>query len=405
MTAGFISRIGDWLLVIALPIFVYAHTQSTLRSSVTMMIELGATLIVGQFAGLVVDRYDRRLVMVTTNGLQGLLLVPLLFADSGHSLWIVYLTAGLQAALGSFAGPAENALLPNLVSDEDLVQANSVVGVAADLAKLIGATAGGTALAIAGLRGVVVVDAASFALAALLMSVRFPGATAQAPGVSPSLASPWQAWRQGLRVLRSKRTLLAAFVIVALNQLAQGIALALIVAWVVVDVHRGSASVGAFRGAQVIGSLPAGLLIAAYGRSWSPERLLKISLLAGAVVEFAIWNGPAVTHWFGYYLILQVLLGFPGVAAFIAFGTIIQRETPDAFRGRVFSLVGAVAAVATLLSVLVGGWLGTRVDPRHVLNGTVALEFLNGLAAVALFRGTRGTRFKRGDQPRSEDDA
>jgi MFS family permease len=389
VAAGFISGIGDWLLVIALPIFVYGHTGSTLRSSFTMVVELGAALVVGQFAGLVVDRYDRRRVMVTANALQAVLLLPLLFAHSGHPLWIVYVTAGLQSAIGSFAGPAENALLPSLVSDEELVQANSIVGAGADLAKLIGATAGGTALAVAGLRGVVVADAVSFAAVALLMSVRFPKVTTVAPVIPSSFASPWQAWREGLRVVRKKRALLAAFVIVGLNQLAQGIALALVVAWVVLDLHRGAASVGVFRGAQVIGSFPAGLLIAAYGRSWAPERMLKISLLLGAFIEFAIWNGPAITDWFGYYLILQVALGFPGVAAFIAFGTIIQRATPAEFRGRVFSLVGTVAAVSTLASVLVGGWLGTLFDPRHVLNGTVALEFLNGLAAVVLFRRTK----------------
>ena len=64
--------------------------------------------------------------------------------------------------------------------------------------------------------------------------------------------------------------------------------------------------------------------------------------MPAAVIEFLIWNGPSITDWFGYYLILEILLGLPGMAAFIAFITLLQSATPREFRGRVFSLMGAL---------------------------------------------------------------
>ncbi len=387
MAAGLISGIGDWLLTIALPIYVYALTRSTLSSATAMVLELVAALVCGQFAGLVVDRFDRRRLLVLANLAQAALLLPLLAVHGTSGLWIVYLISAVQSALGTVSGPAESALIPSLVNPDELVRANTIIATGADLAKLIGAAAAGVVLGVVGLGGVVVVDALSFVAAALLLALRFPAST-YVPR-PPDGKSRFQRWREGLALVRRTPALRNAFVIVVIFQLAQGIALALIVAFFVEDLHRGSAAVGVFRSFQVLGSLPAGVVVAIYAAKLRPEFLLKAGLFGGAVIELFIWNGPSITNWFGYYLILEVLLGLPGVAAFVAFGTILQTATPREYLGRVFSLLGALSSVALLLSVLAGGSLGEVLGPRVLLNGTVALEALTGVAAVVLFRKPR----------------
>jgi MFS family permease len=384
--AGLISGIGDWLLIIALPVYVFAQTGSTLRSSTTMLIELGAALLAGQFAGIAVDSFDRRLLLIATSALQALLLLPLLVVHAGHDLGVIYAVSAMQSALGTLGGPAQRALLPALVADDDLLQANTIVGMSADLARLIGAAAGGTALAAGGLQGVVLADAASYVAVVVLMAWRFPVPETASKEGAP-LRSPVAAWLEGLRVVRRNRPLLGAVVLILFNGLAQGIAFALVIAFIVADLHRGSADVGIFRGVIVIGSLPTGVLLASYGRRLQPERVLKVSLLALTVVEFAIWNGPSVTQWFGYYLILQVLGGVTATAAEVSFITIVQRVTPNRYLGRVFGLIGAAGSVALLVSVLIGGALGEAYDPRSLLNVTVAMDLVTALAAFVLFRG------------------
>jgi predicted MFS family arabinose efflux permease len=386
--AGLISGIGDWLLIIALPVYVYAQTGSTLRSSTTMLIELGAGLLAGQFAGVAVDRFDRRVVLIVASALQALLLLPLLVVHAGHDLAVIYVVSAVQSGLATLAGPAQRTLLPTLVTDDDLLQANTIVSMSSDLARLIGAAAGGAALAIGGLSGVVLGDAASYVAVVILMAWRFPGPPPSPPERS-SVSSPFAAWMEGLRVVRTNRPLFAAIVLIIFNGLAQGIAFALVIAFIVTDLHRGSVDVGVFRGVLVIGSLPTGAVLAAYGRRLQPKRILKLSLVVLTVVEFAIWNGPSVTHWFGYYLILQAVGGVPATAGFVSFITIVQRVTPDAYRGRVFSLIGASSNVALLVSVLLGGALGETYDPRHLLNVTVAMDLVTAIAAIALFRGAR----------------
>ncbi len=387
VTAGLISGAGDWLLAIALPIYVYGLTGSTLSSALTMTVELLATLVFGQFAGLVVDQFDRRVLLVVANVAQAVLLLPLLAVDGTGQLWLIYVVSGVQSAVSTVSSPAENALIPSLVAPDELVRTNTVVTTAGDVAKFIGAAAGGIVLGAVGLNGVVLVDALTFVASALLLAVRFPDATAASVGPDDGKGR-LQRWREGLALVRRTREVRNCFALVLLNQLAQGIALALIVAFFVKDLHRGSAAVGVFRSFQVIGTLPAGILLAVYAARLRPEWLLKAGLVASTAVELLIWNGPSITEWFGYYLILEILLGLPGMAAFIAFITLLQSATPREFRGRVFSLMGALSSAALLVSVLVGGSLGEVFDPRTVLNATVALEALTAVAAVVLFRSS-----------------
>ncbi|MBV9097477.1 MAG: MFS transporter [Frankiaceae bacterium] len=383
-----ISGTGDWLLIIGLPIYLYALTHSTLTAATAMLVELVASLAVGQFSGLLVDRFRRRPLMALTNAAQGLALLPLTAVHGRHDIAIVYVVGAVEAALSTITGPAGQALLPTLVGTEELVSANTLIGVAADVAKLVGASAAGAALSLHGLPGLVIVDAATFAVAVALLAVRFPGR--EPVRTDPTtLQAPWRAWTDGLRVARRTRDVASSLVLVVLNQLAQGIALALIVAFVVTDLRQRSADVGVFRGFQVLGTLPTGLLLAAYGRRIAPETLLKASLLSAAFIEFLMWNGPTVTTWFGYYLILEVLLGLPGMAGFVAFISILQKATPDSHRGRVFALTGAASNAALIVSVELGGALGEHFDPRFLLNITVAFEFAAGVGALFLFRTRR----------------
>jgi len=380
-----VSSTGDWLLVIGLPIYLYALTRSTLTAAVAMLVELIAGLAAGQFGGLMVDRFARRPLLAVANAAQAVALLPLIGVHGRRDIWIVYVVGAVESALGTITGPAGQALLPSLVTEQELVPANTMIGVASDLAKLIGASAAGAALSIHGLPGLVLADAATFAAAVALLLVRFPGREPPRSETA-TLQAPWQAWRDGLRVARETRDVASSLVLVVLNQLAQGIALALIVAFIVTDLHRSSADVGVFRGFQVLGTLPTGLWLAAYGHRIPPATLLKASLLSAGFIELLMWNGPLITQWFGYYLILEVLVGIPGMAGFVAFISILQIATPDSHRGRIFALVGATSNAALLISVFLGGVLGETFDPRYLLNVTVGLELATGVAAIVLFR-------------------
>src|SRR5262245_38748837 len=123
---GLISLIGDWVLAAALPFYVYQQTHSTLATAALVAAELMPNLFLGSIAGVFVDRWNRKQVMVVANILQIGVVLLLLLVRSPEWVWLVYLVSVVQTAIGTFFGPAENALLPRLVREEQLLSANTL---------------------------------------------------------------------------------------------------------------------------------------------------------------------------------------------------------------------------------------------------------------------------------------
>src|SRR5215218_7113094 len=179
---GLVSIAGDWVLRAALPYFVYERTGSTVATAGMIAAELAPGILVGSVAGVFVDRWHRKRVLVLGNLLQAAAVALLLLVPDGGWLGFVYVAAVAQAMVAAFSVPAESALLPTLVGDEDLVIANSLNALNNRIGRLVGLPLGGTLLAVLGLRGVVVADCATFfAAAALIAAISVPRSRAAEP--------------------------------------------------------------------------------------------------------------------------------------------------------------------------------------------------------------------------------
>ena len=124
--AGLVSLLGNWMLIAALPFHIYAVTGSALATSAWLMAYILPGVLFGSVAGVFVDRWDRRRTMLIVSVLQMLVMPFLLLVNSPEWIWIVYVVGFLESTLSQFFGPAESALLPNLVGEEHLVSANSL---------------------------------------------------------------------------------------------------------------------------------------------------------------------------------------------------------------------------------------------------------------------------------------
>ncbi len=272
--SSFVSDAGDWLLMIALPLFAFAVTGSALGASTVFLAELLPTLVLGSFLGVLVDRWDHRRTMIVVNLLQGLFLLPLLFASAEH-IWIVYVVAAVEACLAALFNPARQALVPRLVPPEQLGTGNALMAVSENLARLIGSPLGGLAFATVGLPGVVVVDAATYVVSALLVALSrpLPSGDEHADGPLPRIHFLRQ-WVDGLTTIRRTRPLGTIAVITFLGQFAQGIFLVLFIVYVVQQLGAGDTAVGVLRGVQAIGGVAGGLLVGVLIRRLSPRTLV-----------------------------------------------------------------------------------------------------------------------------------
>src|SRR5690242_6714981 len=124
--AGLVSMTGDWVLGVGLAYAIYALTGSTLASAAALLSAFVPQVVVGSVAGVLVDRWDRRRTMVFTNLLLAVGLLPLLLVSGPGTIWLPYVVLAVEACLEVFFSPAEQAFLPRVVAEPDLVVANGL---------------------------------------------------------------------------------------------------------------------------------------------------------------------------------------------------------------------------------------------------------------------------------------
>ena len=382
-TGGLISETGDWLLLVGLPIYVLQVTGSSLVTATVFLVGLLPGLAFGSVAGVLVDRWDRRRTLVAVSLAQAALLLPLLAVHDGRQLWVVYLVTAVESVLAQLNDPARAALLPTLVGEEELVGANALVGLNGNLARLVGSPLGGILVQLAGLPGLVVGDAVSFLVgAALIAGVR--ARPARAAGEPAAAAGPGllRAWLDGLAVTGRDQQLRWGLVASALAAVAQGIFTVLFVVFVVRVLGGDGAEVGLLRGVQAVGGILGGLLVVGLGRRLAPGRLLGASLLAFGLVALATWNAPGLTTAQAVYAGLFVAAGVPGIGVLTGLTALVQTQTADAYRGRVFATYLTTYNGFQAVGMLLAGLLGDRLGVVAVLNGQAALYLSAGVVAL-----------------------
>jgi MFS family permease len=389
---GFISLTGDRVLDVALPFYVYQTTHSTLITATMVAAELLPHLLFGSLAGVLVDRWDRRRVMITTSTLQAGIVLLLLLVQSPEQLWLVDLASLALNGARIFFGPAENALLPRLVSTEHLLAANSLNALNNSLARLIGPVLAGGLLLVTGLPGVVVVDSASFAVAALLITlVSYRAAARPTPAAEPGADMIWRQlwgeWIEGLRFVWRHRLIATLFTVLVLISFG-GIMYDPLMPAFVIDILRGGPDVqGWLATIQAAGGIGGSLVVARFGQALAPGKLLGWSCVGTGLLLLVEFNVPFLPLTF----LLSFLIGSSAVATGAAAQTLAQRHVPDEYLGRAFGALGTTTAILSLFSVLgLAGVLGEVVGLLPMLNVATGITLIAGLIGVVLLSPRAG---------------
>ena len=382
-SSGLVSDTGDWLLMIALPLYVFAATGSALGASTVFIAELLPVLVFGPILGVFVDRFDHRRTMIALNLAQGLALLPLLLA-SPDRLWIVYLVAAVQAGLAAGLQPARQALLPRLVLSRQLGSANSLVAVSDNLARLVGSPLGGIVFATLGLGGVVVMDVASYlASAALLFLARVdaPAAVTPAPamGLLKDLAG-------GISTIRRTPPLGVVLSVECLAALAQGVFLVLFVVFVVRILGANDTEVGLLRGVQAIGGILGGLVVGLLIRRLSTRTLIGWGFLVFGSIALVTWNFAPVSTVVVFYVALFVAMGIPAIATTAGTITLVQGITPPGSIGRVVATMSTLALAAQGVGLVTAGILADGIGVLPILDAQAALYLACGVLALLFLR-------------------
>src|ERR1041385_914379 len=129
ISSGMISQLGDWALLLAPPLFVYARTRSISSTGALVAVQLLPRLVGSPLAGVLADRWNRRLTLVGADAFRAAVVLVLAVAPAGGPIWLVSAVALLEASASQLFVAADAALLPTIVRRENLLRANSLLSV------------------------------------------------------------------------------------------------------------------------------------------------------------------------------------------------------------------------------------------------------------------------------------
>lgn len=420
---GLISLAGDWTLNIGLPIALYALTHSILVLSVALVVGMLPSVLFGSFAGVFVDRWDRRRTLIVSNLLLAALLLPLLLVRSASLIWIVYPILFIESCLEQFTRPAQSALLPSLVGAEHVAPANSLLSVSSSIARLLGPALGGLIAAFFGLIGVALADGASFLLAAALIALigwRAPVSATQAPTSTDEhpFTKGVREWLDGLGVILRERTLALIFAVITITSIGEGVMGVLFVVFVVTNLRGDAQDLGGMMSAQAVGGLIGGALCGLLGNRLVSRWSLGVSAALFGLIDLAIFNAPRYftdmvalprLSWLSpvsliaWELGLFVVVGIPGIAMFTGLQSLLQLRAPERYLGRVFGALGACMALFSIAGAGIAGWLGPHFGAVTLLNIQGAGYIAVGLLLALLI--PRAAAMRAPDAPAAQDEA
>lgn len=381
-TARVVSVVGDALSLVTLMV----HVQSILGKAVAV----AALLLVGDFApsllspltGVIGDRFDRRTVMIVCEVAQGVLLAVI--AVTLPPLPVLLVLVGLRAVIGQVFVPASRAAVPSLVAEKDLGQANTALGLGSNSADVIGPFLAALLLTFMDTRGVLLVDAVSFVLSALLL-LRLPKLVVPPGPVEGVFAGA----RAGLGEIWGNRALRIVFLgfcgVVACTAIDDVAVLQL----TMVSFGGSESTAGVVLGAVGIGLLLGYALLARGSARWSMVTLLVTGFVissAGNMFTGLAWGVASA-------FALQAVRGLGIAAMDVAHSTLIQRLVPGDRTGRVFGNFYGGIGVAAAVSYIGGSVLLDAVGPglTFLLSGGAGV--LVALWAVAASRA-RGVEWE-----------
>src|SRR5262249_36082706 len=373
-----VSQLGDWFDSIALFALLLRLTGSGQAVGALIVAQFLPATVVGLFAGVVVDRLPRKLVMIAANlGSAALVLLFLLVRDASQ-IWIVYIVAIFKMSLVAFFDPARTAMTPDVTSREELIAANAISGATWSAMLAIGAALGGVVAGTLGTDAAFMIDSASFVLAALFI---WPAPVRETPLSQRKPTSRVQEFHEGLAFVFSHRDIAMYTLTKSLWSLGGGVLLLLTLfgRQIFPLGADGALSIGLLYAARGVGAAIGPLLARRFGGD--SERFLRRaigpSIVLTGVGYLFVSGAPALV-----LAVLGVMIAHIGGSTQWVFSTsLLQMKVPNRLQGRVFAVEGALLTLTSALSSYCtgvaadAGWtpraLGLLLSAVFVLPGLV----------------------------------
>jgi CRP-like cAMP-binding protein/sugar phosphate permease len=374
---------GSALTSLAASILVYRLTHSAMSVGLMLMATAAPTVLVGLFAGVFVDRFDRKRIMIAADLIRAVLvfLIPALVP---HSIVWLYVIVMISSAVGQFYDPAHESVLPEVAADEELAAANSLMVISSFGSTAIGFAASGLIAGAADIKWAFYLDAISFLFsAACVFMIQVKPIVAE-EGATAALVI--QNLRAGIRFLFESPILRSLFIVSIPMLIGFGLSNSILLPFALTALKANEFQYGLQEGMTSLGFVAGSLLMAAVFDRMREGAWIAISFIGMAITGIIFSRLSSVP----LAIAVLTISGFINSPSAIGRRLVLQRNTPREMRGRVtsaffvsrdvFFLIGmACAGLADLINVRVMYLISSLL----VLCSGIWALFLPGLRQAA----------------------
>ena len=395
----------------ALLFWVFRLTESNFFLAILLVVTYLPAVIFGLFAGVVVDVTDRKKIIMFINFFLAICMLSLIFLKDSYPA-ILVITFFINT-LAQFYVPAESSAIPLLVKKEQLLPANSLFSITLFGSFLVGSTLAGPIIGFLGINSLFIF-AGTLLLIALILSFTFPSIVSETDQRGKRLIEALRLInitkikeiaviqiRQTLTLIRGKIPVLVSLLILASVQVVIGLLAALIPSFFERTLHIEATDAAYILIAPLgIGMILGGILVGKIGHFFSRRRIVTTGIIIAGLLFFVVGAAPLISPAISYFpkarplpfttqlpisTILTVgsfLLGMAMVSIVVPSQTVLQENTSEKDRGKVFAVLGVLMSALTLIPILLVGVLSDYFGSMPIfiaLGGTI---FLLGLLGI-----------------------
>ena len=395
--AQVISYLGDWFSFVAILGLIDDLSGSKFLISLVMVAFSLPSFLASPIAGSMVDRFDRRRILVFVSIMQAVAALGLLLVGK-DTIWLAFLSQSTVSALAAVVGPATESAIPNIArNDEELALANSLLGSTWGVMLAVGAAVGGVFASVFGRDAAFIANGVSFALSAILFArIKLPMQQERNSQSERQRIRPIADMREAITHSRQDPVLMA--LIFSKTTFAIGAGVVSQLAVLASDVfHGGDASRGLLIGIRGVGTGLGPLIAMRYTRGQLSKVLTICGFASLAFSGFYFIGAWMPTLWLTAIFVMLAHLGGGAQWTLSSYG--LQLRSPDHIRGRIlagdFALVTLMLSVTSALAGLVSEFFGVR----QAISG---FAFAAAIASVIYIRATKRLRTQLQQQPDAE---
>lgn len=373
-----VSGIASGVTAIAIPIWILSFTEGRgIAIGIWEAVFFGSYLLAVQFAGVLIDRYNRKVMMLVydVSSLLVIAIVLVIEIMGRLELWHLYTAAIVQGIGFAFHSPSYSAAITTMVPKKQYVRANGLMSLIYDIPDIFAPVLGGLLVLVIGLRGILAVNliAFLFSIGALLL-VKVPSTPHTVEG-DRSRSRLVKEVIYGIRYILERPGLLGIELIFLFGNLFSGIALSVAALYPMILLRTGNntEAVGLIQSAGALAVVATGIYLSTWGRIKRPARAILLGWIISSVFGLALLGvGQVLIIWVVAIVINSIL----DPVVNVAIETFLQTKVAPDVQGRVFSASDFLAQAMIPITPLVAGFLGDQIfEPAMAGGGGLANLF------------------------------